>query len=94
MAIRSTWRRIRRRWRYWRNQGERQRLLWEEMEFHLDSMADDLVALGISREEARAAARRKFGNMTRNSEEARSVWIVRWMNDRYAVQRVATRRIA
>src|SRR6185437_1779674 len=30
---------------------------------------------------ARAAARRKFGNMTQKSEEARSIWIVRWMND-------------
>lgn len=25
--------------------------------------------------------RRKFGNMTHNAEEARSVWITRWMND-------------
>jgi predicted permease len=51
------------------------------MEFHIDSMADDLAAQGMSHSEARAAARRKFGNMTHNSEEARSVWIVRWMSD-------------
>src|SRR5947208_1724412 len=73
--------RLRRRLRYLLNHSERQRLLWEEMEFHIDAMADDLVAEGMSRPEARAAARRKFGNMTQNSEEARSVWIVRWMND-------------
>src|SRR5438270_13584132 len=73
--------RLRRRLRYLLNHSERQRLLWEEMEFHIDAMAADLVAEGMSRPEARAAARRKFGNMTQNSEEARSVWIVRWMND-------------
>src|SRR5262249_16648871 len=31
--------------------------------------------------EARAAARRKFGNMTQQSEEVRSTWIARWMSD-------------
>jgi predicted permease len=31
--------------------------------------------------EARAAARRKFGNMTQKSEESRSVWLVRWLSD-------------
>src|SRR6201987_5553763 len=70
-----------RRLRYWLNHSERQRLLWEEREFHIEAMADDLVVEGMSPPEARAAARRKFGNMTQNSEEARSVWIVRWMND-------------
>src|SRR3981189_2090652 len=73
--------RLRRRLWYWLDHSERQRLLWDGMEFHIESMADDLVAQGMSRPEARAAARRKFGNMTHNSEEARSVWIVRWMND-------------
>jgi predicted permease len=56
-------------------------LLWEEMEFHLESMAEELVAQGMSEQEARAAARRKFGNMTQKSEEARSTWIARWMGD-------------
>jgi hypothetical protein len=31
--------------------------------------------------EARAAARRKFGNMTQKSEEARGAWIARWISD-------------
>ena len=73
--------RLRHRLRYWLAHNERQRLLWEEMEFHIESMAEDLVAQGISREEARAAAHRKFGNMTQKSEEARSTWIARWMGD-------------
>jgi putative ABC transport system permease protein len=51
------------------------------MEFHIASMAEELVAQGMSEREARAAAHRKFGNMTQRSEEARSTWIARWMND-------------
>src|SRR3977135_2865625 len=81
MQADSWWKGSRRRLRYWLARSERQRLLWEEMEFHIESMVQDLVAQGTPEPEARAAARRKFGNMTQNSEEARSVWIARWMND-------------
>jgi len=51
------------------------------MEFHVESMAEELVAEGMSEQEARATAHRKFGNMTQKSEEARSTWIARWMSD-------------
>jgi len=81
MRAGTRWKRFRRRLRYWLDHGERQRLLWEEMEFHIESMAQDLIAEGFSEREARAAARRKFGNMTQKSEEARSTWIARWMSD-------------
>ena len=57
MQAHSRWKRFRHRWRYWLDRSQRQRLLWEEMEFHIDSMADDLVAQGVSGPEARAAAR-------------------------------------
>ena len=77
----SSWKSLRRRLRYWLHQSDRNRSLWEEMEFHIESMIDELVARGMSEPEARAAAHRKFGNMTRHSEEARSTWITRWMND-------------
>ena len=81
MGFGTSWGRLRLRLRYLARQSERQRLLWEEMDFHIESMAQDLVGTGMSEQEARAAAHRKFGNMTRNSEEARSVWIFRWMSD-------------
>jgi predicted permease len=77
----STWGRFRRRVRFLLSYGERQRLLWEEMEFHIEAMAEDFAGQGMSEEEARAAARRKFGNMTHKSEESRGVWLVRWWND-------------
>ena len=76
-----SWKFFRRRLRYWLDHSERQRLLWEEMEFHIESMAQDLAAQGMPEQEARAAAHRKFGNMTQKSEEARSTWIARWMSD-------------
>ena len=72
---------FRRRLRYWLDHSERQRLLWEEMEFRIASMVEELVAQGMSEQEARAAAHRKFGNMTQKSEEARTTWIARWMSD-------------
>ena len=81
MHARVGWKRIRRRLRYWRNHGERNRLLWEEMEFHIASMVDELVAQGMPEADAHAAARRKFGNMTQTSEEARATWIARWISD-------------
>ena len=81
MRAGSRWKRFRRRLRYWLDHSERQRLLWEEMEFHIESMTQEFAAQGMSGQEARAAAHRKFGNMTQKSEEARSTWIARWMSD-------------
>src|SRR3984885_2267277 len=71
----------RRRLRYWLDHSERQRLLGEEMEFHIESMTQELAAKGMSEPDAFVAAHRKFGNMTQKSEDARSTWIARWMSD-------------
>jgi predicted permease len=51
------------------------------MEFHIGSMVEELTAQGLSETDAWSAARRKFGNMTQKSEEARSTWIARWISD-------------
>ena len=75
------WRCFRRRVRYCLNHSQRQRLLREEMEYHIGSMTEDLIVQGMSQPEARAMAHRKFGNMTLISEEARPTWIARWMSD-------------
>src|ERR1700678_931110 len=73
--------RFRRRLRFLLSHSERQRLLGEEMEFHLEQIARDFAAQGMPEVEARAAARRKFGNMTHKSEESRGVWLLRWWSD-------------
>lgn len=81
MRFGTSWKRFQRRLRYWLDHSERQRLLWEEMEFHIESMTQELAAQGMSEPDARAAAHRRFGNMTQKSEEARSTWIAHWMSD-------------
>ena len=81
MRADSSWGRFRRRLRFLLSHSERQRLLWEEIEFHIESMAEDFAAQGMTEVEARAAAKRKFGNMTQKSEESRGVWLVRWWSD-------------
>ena len=81
MRTSPRWKRFLRRLRYWLDHSEKNRLLWEEMEFHVESMIEELVVQGLSEPDARAAAHRKFGNMTQASEEARSTWIAHWMSD-------------
>ncbi len=86
MRAGSRWKRFRYRLRYWLDRSSRQRQLWEEMEFHIDSMAQELAGQGMPEAAARAAAHRKFGNMTQKSEEARATliehaWIARWIGD-------------
>jgi hypothetical protein len=43
---------------------------------HLDERVEELVAEGMSKKDAEAAARREFGNVTLIAEDSREVW--RW----------------
>ena len=56
--------------------GER---LHDEMQFHLDQQIDENRAAGMSRQEARYAAMRTFGNPTYFKEETRNTWGWRWL---------------
>jgi hypothetical protein len=56
--------RWRRRLRYWLHNGERARLLREEMEIHLEMKTRELMDDGMTEWEARGAARRQIGNLT------------------------------
>jgi predicted permease len=47
-----------------------------EMQEHLEEKIDELVASGMSRKEASAAARREFGNVNLVEEDSRAIW--RW----------------
>jgi putative ABC transport system permease protein len=47
---------------------------------HLDAETADHVARGMSEAEARAAAIRKFGNVTKIKEDVRGVWVPRWID--------------
>src|SRR5712672_2307737 len=50
--------------------------LAEEIREHLDEKVEELVAEGMARKEAGAAACRAFGNVTLTEEDSRNVW--RW----------------
>jgi macrolide transport system ATP-binding/permease protein len=50
--------------------------LYDEMQQHLEEKIDELVATGMSKKEATAAARRAFGNVTLIEADSRQVW--RW----------------
>ena len=68
--MREWWSKLRRA--AWRHTLDEE--LAEEMRAHADLMTDDNLARGLSAEEARAAARRSFGNMTAVQERAREAW--------------------
>jgi predicted permease len=72
--------------------------LREELQFHLDEEADARRADGMTEGEARWAARRELGNLTRVQEETRAVWgwtIVEQLGQdlRYAFRTITTRRL-
>src|SRR5713226_878697 len=50
--------------------------LSEEIQAHLEEKIEELVASGMPRKEATAAARREFGNVTLVEQDSRTVW--RW----------------
>ena len=62
--------RLRSLWRWRRQESE----LDEEIRFHLARETEERIAAGMSPEEARAAARRDFGNVTLMRELTREAW--------------------
>ena len=52
-----------------------------EIRTHLDLEAEEHVAGGMSETDARYAARRAFGNVTRTQEDVRGVWTWRWLDE-------------
>ena len=64
-----------------------------EIEFHLDSLIEELQRGGLSRDEAVLRARREFGSRLRTREEARRAWQFSWVehlasNIRYGLRQV------
>src|SRR5215469_12948232 len=51
----------------------------EDIREHIERETLENVDRGMSPEDARSAALRKFGNVTRIKEEAREVWSVIWL---------------
>ena len=70
-----------RRLRYWMRNSKRSEALREEMELHLAEKAADLEADGMTMEDARAEARRRFGNFGLKYENSREIWISRFLSE-------------
>ena len=51
-----------------------------EIRDHIEEETLDNIARGMPAEDARAAAIKKFGNVTRVKEDVRGVWIPGWMD--------------
>lgn len=63
----------------------------EEIREHLEEKVEELVAGGMSREDAVAAARREFGNVTRTERDARGTWRWSWIEDFFSDVRYGLR---
>jgi predicted permease len=70
-----------RRLRYWLESTRRSDALREEMELHLAEKTSELQADGMTAEQARAEARRRFGNVGLKQEESREIWITRFWSE-------------
>jgi predicted permease len=67
--------------------------LSEEIEQHLEEKTEALMAEGMSRKEARASARREFGNVARIEEQGREPWMWAKAESLLADVRFAARRL-
>src|SRR5262245_40563445 len=59
---------------WWLRRTRKEDELREELQFHLDEETDERRGDGLTESEARRAARRDLGNMTRLQEETRTLW--------------------
>jgi hypothetical protein len=87
-------RRLRRRVRYWLQREERDRLLREELEIHIQMKALELEEQGMLQPEARDAARRGLGNLGQIQADSRSTWISIWFTDLIKDSAFAVRMIS
>jgi hypothetical protein len=71
-----------------------ERDLEEELQFHLAKRAEKNRALGLGAEDARVAARRRFGNVTLVKEDCRETWTFRWLDTLWQDVRYAARILA
>src|SRR5262245_24677623 len=81
---------IRRIWNFLRR-AKQDREWREELETHLQSVTEDFLNQGMSPEEARAAAQRQTGNLTRHAEEIYQTNTIPWLDILWSDLRYALR---
>ncbi len=90
------WKRAAFRMRAWFGRRRLDRELTEEVEFHLEKEAEKLRASGLSDEQARAEALRRFGGVDRYREQTHDAWggdalAATLLDLRYALRQVRRR---
>ena len=75
------------------NWQRRDRELDDELESNLQMQIDDNLRRGMSPDEARYAALRKFGNVTLVKEEARELWSFVWLEQLWQDVRFGARQL-
>ncbi|HEY6448381.1 MAG TPA: ABC transporter permease [Acidobacteriaceae bacterium] len=78
MSLRSrlaTW------WQAVRRQSDVDAQVHEELQFHIESYAEDLMRLGVPRERAMRRARAEIGSVAAVRERSRQAWGTRWFDE-------------
>jgi putative ABC transport system permease protein len=79
------------RLRWLAGQSRFQAELDDELQFHIESRADDLESGGVPRTEALLRARREFGSRLKAAEDTSGAWQVQWLEDLASDLRYAAR---
>ncbi|HLK62919.1 MAG TPA: ABC transporter permease [Bryobacteraceae bacterium] len=87
----SFWKEAARRVSYLPFRSRFDRELDDELQFHIETRADELEQAGASRTAALGQARRELGPTARVREDVRSAWQFRWLEDLLADLRYAAR---
>ena len=75
------WQEVTRKAGFFRKRKAFAQELESEMQFHLETRAEELMAAGMVPGEARAKAQREFGPQLRVQEDSRAAWQVQWLED-------------
>ena len=78
MSLRS---RVRTWWRAVRRHADVDAQVDEELRFHVESYADDLVRQGVPHEEAARRAKAELGSLAATREKTRQAWGTRWIDE-------------
>jgi hypothetical protein len=83
--------RIRTWWRAITRRAEVDAQVVEELRFHVESYAEDLMRSGMPREEAMRRAKAELGSIAAGKENCRQAWGTRWFDELRADLRYALR---
>ena len=81
-------------WRAVSRGGEVDAQVEDELQFHLESYAEDLMRRGMTRAEAMQRARAELGSLAVNKENCRQAWGTRWWDELRGDLRYALRMLA